>query len=59
MTKWTDRYSHLTPRDRFIIGRLPDGTEKEVEWNPMTQQWHDFDGKPCNNWTEWREITDD
>lgn len=59
MPEWTDRHHHTTPKDRFIIGRFPDGSEATVTWNPVRQEWEDFDGRPCNGWTHWREIVDE
>ncbi len=59
MTQWTDRFHSSTPKDRFIIARLPDGSEATVQWNPVTQSWQDFDGKACGQWDVWREIEDE
>jgi hypothetical protein len=59
MTQWTDRFHYTTPKDRYIIARLPDGSEATVSWNPNRQGWDDFDGKPCDQWVDWREIEDD
>ena len=51
---WTDRYHYTTPRQGFITVRLPDGSETEVEWDPLKQSWEDREGKAVSNWTEWK-----
>lgn len=45
------------PQDQLIEGKLPDGSEARVRFNPMRQEWVGEDGTSVARPTHWREIS--
>lgn len=57
MTVWQemDRWPY-PPQGALIEGKLPDGSEARVSFNPVRQEWVGEDGEPVQRPTHWRLL---
>lgn len=46
------------PQGPVLLGRLPDGSEARVKFNPVRQCWVAEDGKDVARPTHWRVISE-